>query len=144
MRSCRPPSQLWTILVVVAMLWSQAVYALHGGCLSGPGPTAMAHATMGGSGTGAVHALDRTHDGVCNGGISRQRDPACAFHCADPAGSSDVTRIPPLPAVLPEAAPLFKRVVRLDAAVVALPRDYEAPRVRPRGPTGHPAPLLLI
>lgn len=144
MRSRRPPSHLWSILAVVAMLWSQAVYAFHGGCLPAPAASAVAHATIAAAMSSSASGLHRTHDRACDGGGSRQQDAACAFHCATPASSSDVTRLPPLPVVLPDTAPLFERLVRMDALAPTVPRDYDAPRVRPRGPTGHPAPLLLI
>ena len=142
MRSRRPPSHLWSILVIVAMLWSQAVYAFHGGCL--PAPAAAAHATMAMSSHAQDPGAHRPHGGGCNDATARQQDPACAFHCATPASSTDATRIPPPPVVLPDATPLFKRLMRVHAIAVTPPRDYAPPRVRPHGPTGHPAPLLLI
>lgn len=149
MRSRRLPSRLWSILVIVAMLWSQAVYAFHAGCLPAPAATAATAAThaamaMAIAGHTPEPALHRTRAHTCEGGSTRQQDPACAAHCATPASSTDVARIPPLPVVLPDTAPLFERLVRIDATAMHVALDYHAPRVRPRGPTGHPTPLLLI
>lgn len=142
MRSRRPPSHLWSILVIVAMLWSQAVYAFHGGCVAPPFAAGTAPAAPVASGHASTASSAQDHH--CDGGTSRGQDPACEFHCADPAGASDIARLAPLHAVLPNVVPLYERVVGPTVAAFTAPRNYEAPRVRLRGPTGHPAPLLLI
>lgn len=144
MRRRRPPSRLGSILVIVALLWSQVAYALHGGCVAeasafrvaAPRPhIALAHAK-------AADATPPEHH--CKARVPTADEATCELHCATPASSNDIARIPPIPALLPAgitALPIVTQGRREPAPAV---RPDVFPRVRMRGPTGHPALLLLI
>ena len=132
----RPPSRLWSLLVVLAMLWSHASSAFHGGCAGESSMRALAqHAA----------AADAASGHHCDGAKGpRAGDPACEAHCATPAASSDITRIPPVPALAADACALPLLVPGALGAPLPVREAREAPRLRPHGPTGHPAALLLI
>lgn len=132
MRFRRRPRTLWLVLAFVAMIWSQAVLALHGGC----GGLAPSHADH-----GALVADVAEH--ACDESARDAQDPACAAHCDRKSSTTDVSRIPPVPAMLPLS---WGAVHAVTAQSVPVPhaRAHRAPRPSLNGPLGHPTPLLLI
>lgn len=144
MRRRRPPARLWSILVIVALLWTQVVYAFHGGCspvIEGATATVTAHH---GDAALVEHATTATTAHHCDAASRRSDDPGCEVHCATQTSSSDVTRVPPVPALLPVPAEFVLALVHAPRASAAWTRVGHPPGFRPRGPIGHPAALLLI
>ena len=120
-----------SLLAMVALLWSQLVFAAHPDCLAGPPRMAPAMASM----------------PNCPMAVQVKPSPVCQAHCDQGGLSSDVARVPPvpqLPATL--AMPLL-------LVLAGAPQDADAPRAHAAGPpwsaswhrpTAHPAALLLI
>lgn len=142
MLSRRPPSRFWSIVAIVAMLWTQAVYAMHGGCAWTPATMPMAVAAA----THAEHAGrgDTARGHHCDASARKLGEAGCQAHCSQKDSSAEVWRVPPVPALLPPAFPRPEALGLARGDVGPIPPDYMAPEVRPRGPTGHPAVLLLI
>jgi len=140
----RRPSRLWSVLAIVAMLWTQVVYAMHGGCAWTPATMPMAMTSAASAAANHGHDGDATAGHHCDAAAKKLGDAGCQVHCSQKESSAEVWRVPPVPALLPLAFPKLEAtaVARGDAA--RIPLDYTAPEVRPRGPTRHPAPLLLI
>nr|WP_281719862.1 hypothetical protein [Nitrosomonas nitrosa] len=114
------------MLIVLSLLWSQFAMALHGSHCSGaitPAVSAEAHAHHGKS---CESVTDRA---------------TCSKHCGEPQSDqvSGLAKLPFVPALVPSS------VVTL-ACMAASERAF-APTTRTavhHGPTGHPAPILLI
>lgn len=121
------------IFAVLALLWSQAVLAGHPACSMG----FMALAELG---TSAQMADDGAHD--CHDESVPTGEAVCASHCGQSSLSSDVTRVPDVPA-LPAAIPV---AVATFVFLPAHPRRHLGlpPPVSWHRPTAHPAALLLI
>jgi len=132
MRLRRRPSRIWLILAFVAMIWSQSVLALHGGCASVP--PSHAH-----DGTAAVDVA-KHH---CDASTREGQDPTCMAHCDHKSSTTDVSRIPPVPAMLPLAWSIV-HAVSVDTVPASYARSHAPPGVILHGPLGHPTPLLLI
>lgn len=122
------------LLAMVALLWSQLLLASHPACTLASMAMDSAHA----AGTGhADHASP-----PCHSSGSSDTSPVCDAHCSRGDLSSDVTRVPVVPAMGP--LPVVPVVT-----VQWLPQwagDAQAPgplRSWHR-PTAHPASLLLI
>lgn len=128
----RRPSRKWLILALLAMIWSQSVLALHGGCASLP-PSHARH--------GAATVNVAGHQ--CDESARETQDPTCLAHCDHKSSTTDVSRIPPVPAMLPLAWGVV-HAVNADAAPMLYARGDAPPRSSLHGPLGHPTPLLLI
>lgn len=128
----RRTSRIWLILALLAMIWSQSVLALHGGCASLP-PSHASHvaATV----NGAEHE--------CNEPMRQTQDPTCLAHCDHKSSTTDVSRIPPVPAMLPLAWGVV-HALHADMEPMLYARGDALPRSSLHGPLGHPTPLLLI
>lgn len=126
--------RLVSILVIVALLWTQIVVAAHGLCASNAP-----------AGTCNIE-LVAAHEGVADDAVAEAddtMDAGCSVHCSKDESSSDVSRIMPLPAMLPMAfgwADLYPLMV-IDSSAHA---DALASTSGSHGPTGHPAAVLLI
>ena len=114
------------MLIVLSLLWSQFALAIHGAHCSGPA-SAMASAEA-----------NAHHGKSCESDTDRA---TCAKHCGEPQSDqvSGLAKLPFVPALVPSS------VVTL-ACMAASERAF-APTTRTavhHGPTGHPAPILLI
>ncbi|MFZ5657285.1 MAG: hypothetical protein ACOY37_09570 [Pseudomonadota bacterium] len=130
----RTRRRLVSILVIVALLWTQVVLAAHGLCAPHIPAADCEAATVTTRQIGAQ---------VATVGMDSMMDASCAAHCSRDDTSPDVSRIPPLPVMLPVAfgwADLYPVIVMGSGGHV----DAEDPACNPRGPTGHPAGVLLI
>lgn len=131
----RPFRARIAIFAVLALLWSQVVLAGHPACSMG----FMALSELDASVTlvveGGAHG--------CHEAPAPSDDSLCASHCGQGSLSSDVARVPDVPA-LPAAIPVgMAEVVSLSADSR---RQHHAlpPPVSWHRPTPHPAALLLI
>lgn len=118
-----------SILAIVALLWSQILLASHPACLMAA--VAVAEITV-------PTAVD--HD--CHGSAPSYESTVCTAHCSQGDLSSEVGRVPPVPALAPVPAIGVSSIAVLEAdraPCVALP-----PPVSWHRPTSHPANLLLI
>jgi len=118
---------LLSVVMIVAMLWSQLVMAGHGLC-------SMASAVLPGIASSAEHGCHQpppTHDST-----------VCIAHCIQGDQSSEVARVPPVPALAPSLVVGFPAMAILGAGHVAF-RELPPP-VSWHRPTAHPASLLLI
>lgn len=119
------------VLAMAALLWAQLAFALHPGCVPAVGSPPE-------SGSSAVALAHCDHD------TDSASEVVCQGHCGQGDASSDVARVPPVPP-LPglSATPGFALEVTpassIDAHACA--RSVAACS---RGPTGHPAKILLI
>lgn len=118
-----------SILAVVALLWSQAVFAAHPAC---------ALAAM------ALSELQPTSVAMqdCHAAEESSGDAVCTPHCDQGNQTNDTVRVPPVPSLqAPCVAPIDTH-----AAVQANHRLQTAlpPKVSWHRPTAHPAALLLI
>ena len=132
----RPPARLWSILMVVALLWSQVAFALHGGCIDAATSASFTHHD--------AHAQASIAADHCHRQQRTPQQPVCDAHCARETGSSDVARIPPVPALLPDPCPFARIEVARARAAADESIGNAVPAARRKGPTGHPALLLLI
>lgn len=114
------------------MIWSQSVLALHGGCASLP-PSHARH--------GAAMVDVAGHQ--CDESARETQDPTCLAHCDHKPSTTDVSRIPPVPAMLPLAWSIVY-AVSVDAVPASFAGAHASPGVMLHGPLGHPTPLLLI
>ena len=118
-----------SILAIVALLWSQVLLAAHPACSM----AAMALAEI---------TVPAATDHGCDHRDPSSESTVCIAHCSQGDQSSDVGRIPPVPASMPAPAIGIASIVTLEtsrAPCVALP-----PPVSWHRPTSHPASLLLI
>ncbi|OGT54742.1 MAG: hypothetical protein A3E01_18685 [Gammaproteobacteria bacterium RIFCSPHIGHO2_12_FULL_63_22] len=118
-----------SIVVIVALLWSQAILASHSICSIGN--LALAKAPV----STAVE-----HD--CHAVPPVKQSSACDAHCSQGDQSNDVGRVPPVPFMAAASVFACSAVVRLDvgrASCAELP-----PPISWHRPTVHPAHLLLI
>ena len=118
-----------SILAIVALLWSQFVLASH-----------PANAMS------LVSSMDANATAIMGDGClqpATSDDAAiCTAHCSQGEQSSEVGRVPPVPALIPAAAIGVSTIVTLVAdrnGCVELPPPFSWHR-----PTSHPASLLLI
>lgn len=130
----RPLGVRIAIFAMLALLWSQVVLAGHPACSMGfmalaPFDTSSATATDG-----------RSHG--CHEETPSTEQAICAAHCGQGSLTSDVARMPSVPA-LPAAIP--QTVVVLVFLPVNPVRHHALPPpVSWHRPTAHPAALLLI
>lgn len=130
----RDRRRLVSILMIVALLWTQIVVAAHGFCSphvpvrACKAERAAAHQVV------ADDAVVEADDAM---------DAGCTSHCSKDETSSDVSRVLPLPAMLPVA---FGRADLHPVMVIgsSAPADAKGPARGSHGPTGHPAAVLLI
>lgn len=118
-----------SILAIVALLWSQFVLASH------PATSMSFVASV------EANATALMEDG-CRQPAPSDDATLCTAHCSQGDQSSEVGRVPPVPALAPAPAIWVSSIVTLDAdrvGYVALP-----PPVSWHRPTSHPASLLLI
>ncbi|TBR09853.1 MAG: hypothetical protein EPO46_08710 [Lysobacter sp.] len=142
-RSRRP--RFWLILAITAMLWTQVVSAMHGACAMPPMPAPADVAPEGhGMHDAGAHAAPAMAEGHhCEAKVRRAGSATCDAHCDQKTGSAEVARVPPVPALLPAPFAFAVGAVLLPAAQ-CIAGTYSPPDRPPRGPTRHPAPLLLI
>lgn len=118
-----------SLLAMMALMWSQLVFAAHPGCLSIPDQARASAALM----AGCAHEAPPPDE------------PVCQSHCSQGDLSSDVARVPPvppLPAML--AVSWMADVVPMRLAGHAVVIVEGPPPVSWHRPTAHPAALLLI
>lgn len=118
-----------SILAIVALLWSQFVLASH------PAASMVATASMG---TITATAMERD----CHRPTPSDESALCTAHCSQGDQSSEVGRVPPLPALAPAAAMGMASIAMLGAE--RAPTLELPPPVSWHRPTSHPASLLLI
>lgn len=122
-----------TLFAAFALLWTQLAFAIHPACTP-------AVESLGMVGYSAVAIAHCDHDAYA--GAASQ--VVCEGHCSQGDASSDVARVPPVPPLpgLP-AMPRFALEVAPAscAGTLAHARCLVASS---RGPTGHPAKILLI
>ena len=118
-----------SILAIVALLWSHVLLASHPGCSK----TAMALAEIAAP---AAAGPNCHHSGLSS------ESTVCAVHCSQGDQSSEVVRVPPVPALAPSLAFSVPSIVMLGA--VRTPHAELPPPVSWHRPTSHPASLLLI
>ena len=119
-----------SIIMIVAMLWSQVALAGHALCSMAAMASAAITAVPTAAGHGCEHPTPVNESTLCNA------------HCSQGEQSNDVGRVPPVPALAPASATGFPAIGILDtklAPCVELPPPLSWHR-----PTGHPASLLLI
>lgn len=118
-----------SILAIVALLWSQVLLAGHPVCsLAAMALVEITVPVM--AGRDCHHPEPSSEATVCN------------THCSQGEQSSEVGRVPPVPALAPQAVVAVASVVVLEddrAAHVEWPPPLSWHR-----PTSHPASLLLI
>ena len=118
-----------SILAIVALLWSQVLLASHPGCSM----AAMALAEI---------AAPAVADPDCHHSELSSESTVCAAHCSQGDQSSEVVRVPPVPALAPSLAFSVPSIVMLEAD--RTPHAELPPPVSWHRPTSHPASLLLI
>lgn len=118
-----------SILAVVALLWSQAVFAAHPAC----GLVVMAMSQLQ---TSSVAAQD------CHAAAESSDEAVCTPHCVQGNQTNETVRVPPIPSL--QAA--YVAPIGTLAAVQADHHLQTAlpPEVSWHRPTAHPAALLLI
>lgn len=118
-----------SILAVVALLWSQAVFAAHPAC-------ALAVMALSELQTSTVVVQD------CHTAAEAADEAVCTPHCGQGNQTNDTVRVPPVPSL---QAAYVMRIGTL-AAVQANHHLQTAlpPEVSWHRPTAHPAALLLI
>lgn len=129
----RPIRARIAIFAVLALLWSQVVLAGHPACSMG----FMALAELG---TVAQPAGEGAHG--CHDQAIPADEAVCTSHCGQSSLSSDVARVPDvpaLPAAIPVAVITFAFLPSHSRRHIGLP-----PPVSWHRPTAHPAALLLI
>lgn len=118
-----------TIVAIVALLWSQFVLASHPAASMAVMATAQAIAPV---------AMERD----CHRPQPSDESAICIAHCSQGDQSSEVGRVPPLPALAPAAAMGIASIAMLDTE--RTPHLRLPPPVSWHRPTSHPASLLLI
>ena len=118
-----------SILAIVALLWSQFVLGSH------PAVSMIAMAP-------AEVVTPMALEWNCLHPKPADESTLCIAHCSQADQSSEVGRVPPLPALAPAAAMGFASIAMLDAE--RAPHLQLPPRVSWHRPTSHPASLLLI
>lgn len=122
---------IWILLALLAMLGSQAVQALEGGC-DGPSPV-VAHSVDDATARAMAHC--------CNEAVRQVAAPDCGLRSITVNRPGDAAR-------MLTAAPPVRHGAAFARPPLALRRSGRpgrpAPRVRPHRPTAHPATLLLI
>ena len=118
-----------SILAVVALLWSQAVFAAHPAC-------ALAVMALSELQTSSVVVQD------CHAAEDSSGEAVCTPHCGQGNQTNDTVRVPPVPSL--QAA--YVMPIGTLAAVQADHHLQTAlpPEVSWHRPTAHPAALLLI
>lgn len=130
----RPLRVRIALFAMLALLWSQVVLAAHPACSMGFMAIAQVDAV-------AAH-VDEGGASDCHDASGPKADPTCATHCSQPTLSSDIARVPDLPAL-----PAFIPAALISFVVLpANPIRHPAlpPPVSWHRPTAHPAALLLI
>ena len=123
------------IFAVLALLWSQAVLAGHPACSMG----FMALSELEAKATLVVEG--GTHG--CHEAPAPSDDALCATHCGQGSLSSEVTRVPDVPA-LPAANPVGMAEVVFLSADPRRQHHALPPPVCWHRPTPHPAALFLF
>lgn len=118
-----------SILAIVALLWSQFVLASH---------PAASMAAMAAAQAVAPVAMERD----CHRPEASDESAICAAHCSQSDQSSEVGRVPPVPALAPAAVMGIASIAMLGAE--RAPNLQRPPPVSWHRPTSHPASLLLI
>ena len=118
-----------SILAIVALLWSQVLLAGHPACSM----AAMALADI---------TLPAATDHGCDHRGATTESAICDAHCSQGEQSSDVGRIPPVPAPAPALAFEIAAIVTLETS--RMPHVESPPPDSWHRPTSHPASLLLI
>lgn len=118
-----------SLVAIVAFLWSQFVLASH------PAASIAAMATA-----HAIAAVAMERD--CHQPQPSNESAICIAHCSQGEQSSEVGRVPPLPALAPAAAIGIASIAMLGAE--RTPDLQLPPPVSWHRPTSHPASLLLI
>lgn len=130
----RPLRARIALFAVLALLWSQVVLAAHPACSMGFMALSGLEASV------ALDASNGTHG--CHESPAPSDDSVCVSHCGQGSLSSEVARVPHIPA-LPPALP-----VAVADVVVLLAEPTRGFALLPPGswhrPTPHPAALLLI
>lgn len=119
------------LLAIFALLWTQLAFAVHPGCVAAGEPLRMARDS----------AVTMAH---CDHGADPASRIVCEGHCGQGDASSDVARVPPVPPLpgLPSIVQFVFEVAPASCAGThARTRCFAASW---RGPTGHPAKILLI
>lgn len=118
-----------SILALVALLWSQAVFAAHPTCAL----TVMAFSEFQGA---TLVEQD------CHPTAAPTDDAICTPHCGQGSQTNDTVRVPPVPSLPAE----YVTPIGTLAAAQAHHRLQTAlpPEVSWHRPTAHPAALLLI
>jgi len=117
------------ILAIVALLWSQVLLAGHPACSMAA--MALAEITVpAAAGHGCDHPDPANESAICNA------------HCSQGEQSSEVARIPPVPASAP--APAFEIAAIVTLETSRMPYAEAPPPDSWHRPTAHPASLLLI
>jgi hypothetical protein len=114
------------LLIVLSLLWSQFALAMHGAHCSGPA-------------SAMVSAEANAHHGKsCESDTDRV---ACGKHCGEPQSDQvpGLAKLPFVPAAVPSSFATMVSWATAEWAVAPITRA----EVR-HGPTGHPAPILLI
>jgi len=118
-----------SILAIVALLWSQFVLASH---------PATAMSLVGSAQDSALVVME----GRCRHPAPSDDETLCIAHCSQGEQSSEVGRVPPVPALASVPAIGVSSIVTLAADRV--PYVELPPPVSWHRPTSHPASLLLI
>ena len=118
-----------SIFAIFAVLWSQVLLASHPVCPMAAMPVA------------AMAAPAATVPDCHHSALSSQ-STLCAAHCSQGDQSSEVVRVPPVPALAPSLAFSVPSIVMLGA--IRTPHAELPPPVSWHRPTSHPASLLLI
>ena len=118
-----------SIFAIFAVLWSQVLLASHPACSM----VAMAVAEI---------AVPAVTDPDCHHSELSSQSTICAAHCSQGDQSSEVVRVPPVPALAPSLAFSLLSIVLLEAD--RTPHAELPPPVSWHRPTSHPASLLLI
>jgi hypothetical protein len=118
-----------SILAIVALLWSQVLLAGHPACSM----AAMALADI---------TVPAAADHGCHHQGPATESAICEAHCSQGDLSSDVGRIPPIPASAPALAIEIASITTLETG--RAPWAEAPPPLSWHRPTAHPASLLLI
>ena len=120
-----------SILVVVALLWSQFALTAHSGCVTAE--------------KGHPHGVASQAMPDCAHEAPQPEEPVCKSHCSQGGLSNDVARVPPLPPLPAMLGPPWVTVVAPPRAAVHLLVVVDGPPpVSWHRPTAHPAALLLL
>jgi len=120
-----------SLLALVALMWAQLAFAVHSDCISAIGSPLDAATPAAAMQECGHEARSAAHD-------------VCLEHCDQGDVSSEVGRVPPVPPLpglpaTPWIDPTVSPASSLGASAIARP-----PPASSRGPTHHPAAILLI